>query len=57
MSFCRASRARLPAPLIFATVRSSHLRDIDHLEPLPSGILDPLRLISEPDAEHEVNPQ
>ena len=32
-------------------------QDMDHLEPLPSGILGPLRLISEQDAEREVNPQ
>jgi len=32
-------------------------QDMDHLEPLPSGILGPLRLISEQDAEQEVNPQ
>jgi hypothetical protein len=31
-------------------------QDMDHLEPLPSGILGPLRLISEQDAEREVNP-
>jgi hypothetical protein len=30
-------------------------QDMDHLEPLPSGILGPLRLISERDAEQEVN--
>ena len=32
-------------------------QDMDHLEPLPSGILGPLRLISEKDAEQELNPQ
>ncbi len=32
-------------------------QDMDHLEQLPSGILGPLRLISEQDAEREVNPQ
>jgi hypothetical protein len=32
-------------------------QDMDHLEPLPSGILGPLRLISEQDAKREVNPQ
>ncbi len=30
-------------------------QDMDHLRPLPSGILGPLRLISEKDAEQEVN--
>jgi len=32
-------------------------QDMDHLEPLPSGILGPLRLISEKDAEQEQNQQ
>jgi len=32
-------------------------QDMDHLEPLPSGILDALRLISEQDAEQEENRQ
>ena len=32
-------------------------QDMDHLEPLPSGILGPLRLISEKDAEEEENRQ
>jgi hypothetical protein len=32
-------------------------QDMDHLEPLPSGILGPLRLISEKDAEQEENQQ
>ena len=32
-------------------------QDMDHLESLPSGILGPLRLISEKDAEQEVNQQ
>jgi hypothetical protein len=32
-------------------------QDMDHLQPLPSGILGPLRLISEKDAEQELNPQ
>jgi hypothetical protein len=32
-------------------------QDMDHLEPLPSGILGPLRLISGPDAEQEINRQ
>lgn len=32
-------------------------QDMDHLEPLPSGILGPLRLISEPDVEQEENQQ
>jgi hypothetical protein len=32
-------------------------QDMDHLEPLPSGILGPLRLISEQDAEQEENQQ
>ena len=32
-------------------------QDMDHLEPIPSGILGSLRLISEQDAELEVNPQ
>ena len=30
-------------------------QDMNHLEPLPSGILGPLRLISEQDAKQEVN--
>ncbi len=30
-------------------------QDMDHLQPLPSGILGPLRLISEEDAEQEKN--
>jgi hypothetical protein len=30
-------------------------QDMDHLEPLPSGILGPLRLISEKDVELEEN--
>jgi hypothetical protein len=32
-------------------------QDMDHLQPLLSGILGPLRLISESDAEQELNPQ
>jgi alpha-L-rhamnosidase len=32
-------------------------QDVDQLEPLPSGILGPLRLISEKDAEQEQNQQ
>ncbi len=32
-------------------------QDMDHLEPLPSGILGPLRLISAKDAEQEENQQ
>ena len=32
-------------------------QDMDHLEPLPSGILGPLRLISGKDAAQEENPQ
>jgi hypothetical protein len=32
-------------------------QDMDHLNPLPSGILGPLRLISGPDAEQEENQQ
>jgi len=32
-------------------------QDMDHLQPLPSGILGPLRLISERDAELEEDPQ
>jgi len=32
-------------------------QDMDHLQPLPSGILGPLRLISKQDAESEVNQQ
>jgi hypothetical protein len=32
-------------------------QDMDHLEPQPSGILGPLRLISAQDAEREENPQ
>ncbi|MGO9326228.1 MAG: glycosyl hydrolase [Terracidiphilus sp.] len=32
-------------------------QDMDHLEPLPSGILGPLRLISEKDAEEQENRQ
>jgi hypothetical protein len=32
-------------------------QDMDHLQPLPSGILGPLRLISEKDAEQEQNQQ
>lgn len=32
-------------------------QDMDHLEPLPSGILGPLRLVSQQDAEQEENQQ
>ena len=32
-------------------------QDMDHLEPLPSGIVGPLRLISGPDADKEANRQ
>jgi hypothetical protein len=32
-------------------------QDMDHLEPLPSGILGQLRLISGQDAAREENPQ